>query len=82
MDNIIEAVVTIATAIVGVAILAVLVSPKARTSDVIQASASGFSNALAVAQSPVTGNRVNIVTSYPRSGGFGGIGMEGSPYLY
>ena len=83
MDAIIEAVVTIALAIVGVAILATLVSPKARTSQVIQASASGFSNALAVAQSPVTGNRVRIDTSYPGStGGFPMMSYGGEPMLY
>ncbi len=84
MDNIIEAVVTIATAIVGVAILAVLVSPKARTSDVIQASASGFSNSLATAMTPVTGERVRINTSYPGGSSFGFPAMSygGEPYLY
>ena len=67
-NEIIEAIVTIAMAIVGVAIIATLVSKNANTTGVIQASASGFSNALAVAQSPVTGNAVTINTSYPASG--------------
>lgn len=70
-NSIIEAVVTIAMAIVGLAIIATLVSNKANTTGVIQASASGFSNALAVAQSPVTGNAVTINTSYPSGGGSG-----------
>jgi len=73
MDNIIEAATTVFIAIIGVAILSVLVSPKAQTSQVIQAVASGFGNDLAVAQSPVTGNPVQINTSYPNSG-FGGLG--------
>lgn len=68
MRDIVQAVVSIAIAIIGVAILSVLVSPKARTSQVIQASASGFSNALAVSMTPVTGEHVNINTSYPGSG--------------
>ena len=42
MDKITEAVVTVFTAIIGVAILSVLVSPKSQTSSVIQAVASGF----------------------------------------
>lgn len=71
MNGITESIVTIATAIIGVAILAVLVSPKATTAKVIQAAASGFGNSLAVATSPVTGEKVNIDTSYPSSGGFG-----------
>ncbi len=83
MDGITEAVVTVFTAIIGVAILSVLVSPKARTSQVIQAVASGFSNSLAVAQSPVTGNPVRIDTSYPSSGmGFPSYGGMGSPGFY
>jgi len=65
MGNITEAVVTVLIAIIGVAILATLVSPKSRTTEVVQALASGFGNSLAVAQSPVTGNQVNIDTSYP-----------------
>ncbi len=67
MSQIFEGVVTIAIAIVGVAILALLISPKSKTSQVIQASASGFSNALATAMTPVTGEDVNIDTSYPDS---------------
>lgn len=86
MDKLTEAVVTILSLIVGVAILSVLVSPKAQTSQVIQATASGFGNSLAVAMSPVTGQTMNggqgIITSYPGSnqGGFptfGGSGMPG-----
>jgi hypothetical protein len=71
MDKLTEAVVTILSLIVGVAILSVLVSPKAQTSQVIQATASGFGNSLAVAMSPVTGQQMNggqgIITSYPGS---------------
>lgn len=74
MDSITEAIVTIFVAIIGVAILSVLVSPKARTSEVIQATASGFSNSLATAMTPVTGERVRIDTSYPSRGGFSGMG--------
>jgi len=82
MDRITEAVVTVFTAIIGVAILSVLVSPKAQTSNVIQSVASGFGNSLAVAMTPVTGENVNINTSYPTSNGMGmpGFGM-GTPML-
>jgi len=71
MNNMTEAMVTIATAIVGVAIVSVLVSKKSNTANVIQAAASGFSNALGVSISPVTGNSYDIDLSYPNSGGFG-----------
>lgn len=56
---------TIAALIVAVAIVALLVSPKAKTSSVIQASASGFANNLGVAESPVTGAQYQIDLSYP-----------------
>jgi Na+-translocating ferredoxin:NAD+ oxidoreductase RnfA subunit len=83
VDKLTEAVVTVFTAIIGVAILSVLVSPKAQTSQVVQSVASGFGNSLAVAMTPVTGERVQINTSYPSSGNnimggmpqFGGMGM-------
>ena len=60
-----EAGVTIALAIVGVAIIAVLVSQKSNTAGVVQSVASGFGNSLGVAESPVTGASYNIDLSYP-----------------
>jgi PRD1 phage membrane DNA delivery len=65
VNQIAEMIVTIATAIVGLAIVSVLVSRKSQTPQVIQASGSAFSNALAVAESPVTGATYNIDLSYP-----------------
>lgn len=50
-----EQVVTVAVAIVGVAILAVLVSKQSNTSGVISAAGNAFSSALGVAVSPITG---------------------------
>jgi hypothetical protein len=47
--------VSIATAIVGVAIIATLVSKNANTAGVINAATSGFGYDLGVAVSPVTG---------------------------
>lgn len=70
MNSITEAIVTIATAIVGLAIVADLVSRKAQTPQVIQSAASGFVNSLGVAEAPVTGAQYSINTSYP-GGGFG-----------
>ena len=54
-EQLITSVVTVLTAIVGVAIIAVLVSKNANTSGVIQAGGSAFSQSLGVALSPVTG---------------------------
>jgi hypothetical protein len=87
-DKFWEGIITIATLIVGVAMLALILSPKAQTTGVIQASASGFGNDLAVAEAPVTGAQTNINLSYPNSGAFGtqGFGMPqfgaGMPSMY
>lgn len=70
MNNFWEGVVSIATAIVGVALLAVLVSKNAQTPQVISAGGNAFSNALRAATGPV-------------SGGFGSLGnTEYGPSFY
>ena len=68
MNSLVEAGVTIALAIVGLGIVSVLVSRNANTAGVVQSLASGFGNDIAVAQSPVTGNRAAINLGYPASG--------------
>lgn len=60
-DQLIGGVVTVLTAIIGVAIIAVLVGSNARTSQVITSAGNAFSSALNAAEAPVTG------------GGFGGV---------
>jgi hypothetical protein len=55
VNNFMGSVVTIAGLLVGAAIVATIVSPKAKTSQVIGASFSGFASALGTALSPVTG---------------------------
>lgn len=65
MNAMIEAIVTIALAVVGLAVVSTLVSKNAQTSSVIQAGGSAFANGLAVAQSPVTGSKLNISLGYP-----------------
>lgn len=55
MNSLGQEVATIATAIIGVAILAVLVSKNANTANVIKSAGSSFNSALATAISPVTG---------------------------
>lgn len=54
-DQLITSVVTVLVAIVGVAIIAVLVSKNANTAGVISAGGSAFSQSLSTALSPVTG---------------------------
>lgn len=55
-DHIITAIVTIITAIIGVAIIATLVSPKANTTSVISASGSALNNLLGTAENPFSGS--------------------------
>jgi hypothetical protein len=72
-DQLISSVVTVLTAIIGVAIIAVLVSQKANTSGVISAGGNAFSGALATAIGPITGYT-------PQSSGLG-IGFGGASEL-
>jgi hypothetical protein len=55
-NELITGTVTVLLAIVGVAIIAVLVSNNANTSGVIGAGSSAFSSSLGAALSPVTGS--------------------------
>lgn len=55
-SQLINSMVTVAVAIIGVAIVAVLVSKNANTTGVIQSASQGFSGALGTALSPVTGS--------------------------
>lgn len=65
MSEMWSTIVTIATAIVGLAILAVLVSNSANTAGVLKAATGGFAQDLSAAVSPVTG------------GGLGGFSFTG-----
>lgn len=71
MSDIGSAVAGVATAIIGLAIIAVLVSQNAQTSSVIQSAASGFGNVIGAAVGPVTGG-----------GGMSGIGSGGVNLTY
>lgn len=55
MDSFVTSIVTVLMAIIGVAIIAVLVSPAAQTATVLKAGGSSFSGILAAAEAPVTG---------------------------
>ena len=54
-DQLITSIVTVLTAIIGVAIIAVLVSRNAQTGSVISAGGQAFSGVLGTALGPVTG---------------------------
>jgi hypothetical protein len=83
MSQITEMLLTIAMGILGVAILSIIVSKNSNTAGVIQASASGFGNALDVAISPVTGMGVAPNLSYPGGMGTGNVlgGFSPSPVV-
>lgn len=66
-EQMISSVVTVAVAIVGLAIIATLVSKNAQTSQVIGTTGQAFSNALTAAEGPVLG-------------GFGGLNVAGTSY--
>lgn len=66
-DSLITSIITVLTAIIGVAIISVLVSKNAQTAQVLSAGGNAFSNILSTAVSPVTGG----------GGLFGGLGAQG-----
>jgi hypothetical protein len=72
-NQVVSGMVTVLMAIIGVAIIAALVSNKAQTSQVIGAAASGFGQDLGVALSPVTGSTTNFSNSSFTGGGAGTI---------
>jgi len=55
-DKIMEQVTVVALAIVGVAVIAVILSKNSNTSNVLAAAGQGFSQSLAAALSPVANN--------------------------
>lgn len=75
MNGPLESVVTIAVAIVGVAILAVLVSQKSNTAGVLAAAGSAFANSLSAATAPVTGAATAPVNNIGGSNSFGSLAL-------
>jgi len=59
-DQLIGGVVTVLTAIVGVAIIATLVGSNAKTSSVISSAGTAFSNALSAAEAPVASGGLSL----------------------
>ena len=74
MDQFWTSIVTIATAIVGLAIIAVVVSKNAQTSSVISSAAGGFAQDLTAAVAPVTGS--TLFGGFPGFTGQGGGGFQ------
>lgn len=81
MKDLLEPLVGIAALIVGVAIVAVLVSSRSQTPAVLQAAGSAFSNALGVAVSPIGTSSPSLNLSYPSSPLGGSFGSFSTPSL-
>lgn len=64
MNNIWSGIVTIAVAIIGVAIIATLVSKNANTANVIKSAGGAFSQALNAATGPVSGGGFSFNNSF------------------
>lgn len=81
MNSLTEAGLSIMLAIIGVAILSVIVSRKSNTAGVLSAFGQSFSNMLSAATAPVTGNaatpNVGGGLSANSLGGIGGLSMGG-----
>lgn len=71
MNSFTESVATIALAIIGLAIVAVIVSRQSNAAGIIRAGASGLANNIGIAISPVTGVSYTPDLSY--GSGFGGF---------
>lgn len=65
MHEITQAAVTLGLAVVGLAIVATIVSRNANTSGVLHSAGSAFANNLGVAESPVTGVGYQLDLGYP-----------------
>lgn len=74
--EVLDTITGIVTAIVGLAILAVLVSKNANTSGVITASGSALAADLQAAEAPVTGGG-GLATNFLDNGSFGMTGVTG-----
>lgn len=72
-DQLIGGVVTVLTAIIGVAIIAVLVSGNAQTSNVLMSGGRAFAGALQAAEAPVSGSSFGGVNLPSFGTGIGGF---------
>jgi hypothetical protein len=67
-EQIISSAVTVFMAIVGLAIIATLVSKNANTTNVIRATGGAFSGGLLAAEAPVLGGGLNVAGTQSYSG--------------
>lgn len=73
-EQVITGIVTVLTAIVGVAIIATLVSKNANTAGVLTAGGQAFATSLGAALSPVSGGGgIGNIGSFTGGGAFNGL---------
>ena len=78
MDNqLVTALVSVVLAIIGLAALATVLSPKAQTSQVVQAGSQGLATDIGAAISPVTGGSVGVFSGLGAIGGGFSLGGNG-----
>ena len=64
MNQLVNSLTVILAAVVGVAILSVILSKNSNTANVLSAGAKGFSDILGAAEAPVTGNTIGGGSGY------------------
>lgn len=81
-DHAITSAVSIALALIGVAIVAVIVSPNGKTASVLGGAAGAIKTVLCVATSPVTGSKncVSALSNIASGVNFGCTTVEGVQY--
>ncbi len=61
MNNAVAGIISVVAALIGLATLSVIISPRAKTTDVIGATSDAFNSALGAATAPVTGAALSLV---------------------
>jgi len=72
-DKLITTIIGILTGVVGLAVLATLVSKQAQTPQVLQAGGQAFASILQAATSPVSGGGFGLNTFNPGGGGLSSL---------
>lgn len=71
MNNAVAGIISVLAALIGLATLSIILSPRAQTAGVIGATSNAFTSALQAAEAPVTGS-----LSLQPSLGYGGHGLQ------
>lgn len=61
MNNAVAGIISVIAALIGLATLSVILSPRAQTSNVIGATSNALNSAIAAADAPITGATLSLV---------------------